>query len=68
MQGSLNDDFSEHGDGDLSDLDDTSESMSLNPDDLAATGRNQVLSDIDITGTNESAENFRNRSARRPRH
>jgi pilus assembly protein FimV len=54
MQGSLNDDFSEHGDGDLSDLDDTSESMTLNVDDLAATGRNQVLSDIDATGTNEA--------------
>ena len=53
MQGSLNDDFTDQGEGVLSDLDDTSESMSLNIDDLEATGRNQVLSDPDATGTNE---------------
>ena len=53
MQGSLNDDFTDQGDGVLSDLDDTSESMSLNMDDLEATGRNQLLTDPDATGTNE---------------
>lgn len=54
MQGSLNDDLADHGDDILSDLDDTSESVALNIDDLAATGRNEALSDVDATGKNEA--------------
>ena len=52
MQGSLNEDFSDQGD--LTDLDDTSESVSLNMDDLDATSENPAMSDLDITGTNEA--------------
>ena len=50
MQGSLNDD---EATADLTGLDDTSESPAFD-DALAATGRNEVLDELDITGTNEA--------------